>query len=118
MNLIDKINKKQINPNIPEFRVGDTVRVGVKINEGKRERVQVFEGVVTSKKGGGVSETFTVRKKLVVLELIEYFQCIHQELMKLLLLKKEELEELNLISLKVWKVNIKLKKENNLSFLL
>ena len=62
MNVIDKINAKQINPNIPEFRVGDTVRVDVKIIEGKRERIQAFEGVVVSRKGGSVSETFTVRK--------------------------------------------------------
>lgn len=63
MNLIYKINKKQINPNVPEFRVGDTVRVDVRIKEGKRERIQAYEGVVTSRKGGSVSETFTVRKK-------------------------------------------------------
>ena len=62
MNVIDKITKKQINPNIPEFRVGDTVRVDVKIIEGKRERIQAFEGTVIARKGGGVSETFTVRK--------------------------------------------------------
>ena len=62
MNIIDKINEKQINPNIPEFRVGDTVRVDVKIIEGKRERIQAFEGVVIGRKGGSVSETFTVRK--------------------------------------------------------
>lgn len=63
MNLVDKITKKQMNPNIPEFRVGDTVRVDVKIIEGKRERIQAFEGVVVSRKGAGISETFTVRKK-------------------------------------------------------
>ena len=62
MNVIDKINQKQINPNIPEFRVGDTVRVDVKIIEGKRERIQAFEGMVTARKGSGISETFTVRK--------------------------------------------------------
>ena len=61
-NIIEKITAKQINPNIPEFRVGDTVRVDVKIIEGKRERIQAFEGVVVSRKGGSVSETFTVRK--------------------------------------------------------
>lgn len=61
-NIIDKINEKQINPNVPEFRVSDTVRVDVKIIEGKRERIQAFEGVVVSRKGGSVSETFTVRK--------------------------------------------------------
>ena len=61
-NVIDKITEKQMNPNLPEFRVGDTVRVDVKIIEGKRERIQAFEGTVIARKGGGVSETFTVRK--------------------------------------------------------
>ena len=60
MNLIDMINKKHINPNVPDFQVGDTVRVDVKIKEGKRERIQAYEGIVTARKGGSVSETFTV----------------------------------------------------------
>ncbi len=62
MNIIDKINQKQIRNDIPEFRVGDTVRVDYKIIEGKRERIQAFEGIVVGKKNGSVSETFTVRK--------------------------------------------------------
>lgn len=62
MNVIDKITARQMNPNVPEFRVGDTVRVDVKIIEGKRERIQAFEGTVVSRKGAGISETFTVRK--------------------------------------------------------
>ena len=62
MNKIEEITNKQLNPNVPEFRVGDTVRVGVRIKESKKERVQAFEGVVISRKGYGVSETFTVRK--------------------------------------------------------
>ena len=62
MNVIDKITKTQLNPNVPEFRVGDTVRVDVKIIEGKRERIQAFEGIVMARKGSGISETFTVRK--------------------------------------------------------
>lgn len=61
-NVIDKITEKQMNPNVPEFRVGDTVRVDVKIVEGKRERIQAFEGTVIARKGAGISETFTVRK--------------------------------------------------------
>lgn len=61
-NVIDKIMKKQLKPNVPDFRVGDTVRVDVKIVEGKRERIQAFEGLVIARKNGGVSETFTVRK--------------------------------------------------------
>ena len=62
MNVIDKITKAQLNPNVPEFRVGDTVRVDVKIIEGKRERIQAFEGIVMARKGSGISETFTVIK--------------------------------------------------------
>ncbi len=62
MNKIEKITSKQLNPSVAEFRVGDTVKVGVRIIEGKKERVQAFEGIVISRKGTGVSETFTVRK--------------------------------------------------------
>lgn len=62
MNIIDKINEKQIKSDVPEFRVGDTVKVDVKIIEGNRERIQTFEGVVVARRGGSVSETFTVRK--------------------------------------------------------
>lgn len=62
-NVIDKITAKQMNPNLPEFRVGNTVRVDVKIIEGKRERIQAFEGIVVGRKGSGISETFTVRKE-------------------------------------------------------
>jgi large subunit ribosomal protein L19 len=62
MNIIDKITAKQMNPSVPEFRVGDTVSVGVKIHEGKNDRIQAFEGIVVSRKGSGINETFTVRK--------------------------------------------------------
>ena len=62
MNIIDKINAKQLKKDIPEFRVGDTVKVGVKIIEGKRQRIQIFEGIVVARRGSSVSETFTVRK--------------------------------------------------------
>lgn len=65
-NLIEKITDKQINPNIPEFKVGYTVNVGCKITEVKggkeRQRIQNFEGLVISRKGKGATETFTVRK--------------------------------------------------------
>lgn len=63
MNLVDKVNAKHTNPNIPEFRSGDTVRVNVWVKEGKKERIQSFEGLVISIQGGSVSKTFTVRKK-------------------------------------------------------
>ncbi len=63
MNVIDKITAKQLNPNVPEFRVGDTVKVNVKIIEGNKERIQAYEGIVIGRKGSGISETFTVRKE-------------------------------------------------------
>ena len=62
-NLVDKINEKHIRKDIPQFQVGDTVRVDVWVKEGKKERIQAFEGLVISKHNGGVSATFTVRKK-------------------------------------------------------
>ncbi len=62
-NLVDKINEKHLKPDVPEFRVGDTVRVDVWVTEGKKERIQAFEGIVVAKKGSGVSKTFSVRKK-------------------------------------------------------
>ena len=62
MNVVDEITKDQIRTDLPEFRVGDTIKVGVKIIEGKRERVQDFEGIVTVIKGSGVRKNFTVRK--------------------------------------------------------
>ncbi|MBS3509807.1 50S ribosomal protein L19, partial [Staphylococcus aureus] len=54
--------KSQLRTDLPSFRPGDTLRVHVRIIEGTRERIQVFEGVVIKRRGGGVSETFTVRK--------------------------------------------------------
>lgn len=60
--LISEITKEQLRTDLPAFRPGDTVRVHVKVIEGTRERIQLFEGVVIKRRGGGVSETFTVRK--------------------------------------------------------
>ncbi|TDM11909.1 50S ribosomal protein L19 [Macrococcus lamae] len=60
--LIDAITKDQLRTDLPSFRPGDTVRVHVRIVEGTRERVQLYEGVVIKRRGGGISETFTVRK--------------------------------------------------------
>ena len=60
--IIKQIEDAQLKENITEFRVGDTIRVQGKIKEGNRERIQVFEGVVLKKQGGGARETFTVRK--------------------------------------------------------
>ncbi|KKE78352.1 50S ribosomal protein L19 [Oceanobacillus caeni] len=60
--LIADITKDQLRTDHPDFRPGDTVKVHVKVVEGTRERIQVFEGVVIKRQNGGISETFTVRK--------------------------------------------------------
>ena len=60
--IIDAINQENVKQNIPEFNVGDTVSVMVKVIEGDRERLQAFEGIVIARKHGGISETFTVRR--------------------------------------------------------
>lgn len=62
MNLVQMIADEQLRKDIPDFRPGDTVRVHVKVREGQRERIQVFEGVVIRRRGSGISETYTVRK--------------------------------------------------------
>lgn len=62
MNIIQALEQEQLRTDIPTFRPGDTVRVHVKVIEGNRERVQVFEGVVITRQSGGVRETFTVRR--------------------------------------------------------
>ncbi len=60
--ILDELAQRQMKQNIPEFRVGDTVRVGVKVVEGNRERIQEFEGVVIRRRSGGINENFTVRR--------------------------------------------------------
>lgn len=62
MDLIKAIESEQLRNDIPDFNVGDTVKVHVKVKEGSRERIQVYEGVVMKRQGGGLSETFTVRR--------------------------------------------------------
>jgi len=61
-NVMDIIEREQLKPDVPAIRPGDTVQVHVKVVEGSRERIQVFEGVVVKIKGGGIRETFTVRR--------------------------------------------------------
>lgn len=62
MDLVKLVSQGSVKEETPQFDIGDTVRVHVKIKEGQRQRVQVFEGIVIAKKGSGVSETFTVRR--------------------------------------------------------
>ena len=61
-NLIDQIDAASLRDDVPDFRPGDTLKVHVKVVEGSRTRTQIFQGVVIARQGGGVSETFTIRK--------------------------------------------------------
>ena len=62
MDIIQMVTKEQLRTDLPEYRVGDTVKVHYKIKEGAKERIQAFQGIVIQKKGAGISRTFTVRK--------------------------------------------------------
>ena len=62
MNILDNLERSQLRTDIPDFKPGDTVRVHVKVVEGVRERIQIFAGVVIARRGGGIRETFTVRR--------------------------------------------------------
>mgnify|MGYP001765527800 FL=1 len=62
MNAMELVQKKYMKNEVPDFRPGDTVRVHVKVTEGTRQRIQMFEGVVIARKHGGLDETFIVRK--------------------------------------------------------
>ncbi len=62
LGLVNEITKKQMRTDVPTFKPGDTLKVYVKIQEGDKSRIQLFEGVCISRKGSGISETFTVRK--------------------------------------------------------
>lgn len=60
--VIQEITKEQLKTDLPKFKVGDGVRVHTKVREGEKERIQVFAGIVIARKGGGIHETFTVRR--------------------------------------------------------
>ena len=62
MDIVKEIENEQLRDGIPEFETGDTVRVNVRVREGEKERTQAFEGICIARKGGGATETFTVRK--------------------------------------------------------
>lgn len=62
MNITDLVDNKSLRDDIPDFQAGDTVKVHVRVVEGNKERVQIFEGVVIARRGSGINESFTVRK--------------------------------------------------------
>ncbi|MBN1326367.1 MAG: 50S ribosomal protein L19 [Candidatus Cloacimonetes bacterium] len=62
MDILHEIGKEEMRTDLPEFRVGDTIKVHYKIKEGTKERIQIFQGIVIQKRGENISQTFTVRK--------------------------------------------------------
>ena len=111
-NFIDKINSKHVRKDIPEFRVGDTVRVDVWVKEGKKERIQSFEGLVVAKKGGSVSETFTVRKKSYGIGVTRVFPVNSPTIDKIEVVKRGLVRRAKLNFLKKMKKEYKVKERN------
>ncbi len=111
-NLIEKINKEQIRTDIPEFRVGDTVKVGVRITEGKKERVQYFEGIVFNITGGSVSKTFTVRRKSGSVGVERIFPVNSPAIESITVVKKGKVRRAKLTFLRGMKKDYKTKERN------
>ncbi len=111
-NLIDQINAKHVKKDVPEFRVGDTVRVDVWVKEGKKERIQAFEGLVVAKKGGSVSETFSVRKKSSGIGVTRVFPVNSPAIDKIVVVKKGVVRRAKLNFLKGMKKEYKVKERN------
>ncbi|MEG2351461.1 MAG: 50S ribosomal protein L19 [Bacilli bacterium] len=112
MDKISEITNGQLNPNVPEFRVGDTVNVGVRINEGKKERIQYFEGVVMARKGSGVSETFTVRKTSYGVGIDRIFPVHSPKLDSIVVLRKGKVRRAKLNFIRSLKKQYKIKERN------
>jgi len=111
-NLVDKVNSLHVRKDIPEFRVGDTVRVDVWVKEGKKERIQSFEGLVIGKKGGSISETFSVRKKSGSVGVTRIFPVNAPTIDKITVIKKGKVRRAKLNFIKKMKKDYKVKERN------
>lgn len=111
-NLVDRINSKHIKKDVPKFQVGDTVRVDVWVKEGKKERIQSFEGLVIGKKNGGVSETFTVRKKSSGVGVERIFPVNAPTIDKITVIKKGSVRRAKLNFIKKMTKEYKVKERN------
>ncbi len=111
-NLVDKINAKHVRKDIPEFRVGDTVKVDVWINEGKKSRIQSFEGLVIDINGGSVSKTFSVRKKSSGIGVVRIFPVNAPTIDKITVVRKGKVRRANLNFIKNMRKDYKVKERN------
>lgn len=114
MNLIEKITSKQIRTDIPEFRVGDTVKVDVKIVEGKRERIQAFEGIVVSIQGSGIGKNFIVRKLSAGVGVERTFPVNSPVIDKVTVMRKGKVRRAKLTYLKTLKTQPKIKERQTI----
>ena len=112
-NLVDKINEKHIRKDIPEIRVGDTVRVDVWVKEGKKERIQAFEGLVVAKRGGSVSETISVRKKSGGIGVTRIFHVNAPTIDKITVVRKGMVRRAKLNFIKGMRKEYKVKERND-----
>lgn len=113
MNLVEKITKSQIRTDLPEFRVGDTVRVDVKIVEGNRNRIQAFEGIVIAIKNRGVGRTFTVRKLSAGIGVERTFPVNSPIIDKLTVVRKGKVRRAKLNYLRTLKTQPKIKERRD-----
>ena len=112
MQLIKEVTANQIRHDLPEFKAGDTVKVYVKIKEGNKERIQAFEGLVVAKKGGSVSETFSVRKKSGTVSVIRIFPVNAPTIDKITVVKKGKVRRAKLNFIKNMRKEYKVKERN------
>ncbi len=114
-NLMEKVTSKQLKPNIEEFKVGYTVKVGSIITEVKngvaKERVQYFEGIVIARKGSGISETFTVRKESAGVGVERIFPLHSPKIASIEVIKKGKVRRAKLYFLGSRKSSYKIKEE-------
>ena len=111
-NLVDKINEKQVRKDIPYFQVGDTIRVNVWVKEGKKERIQAFEGLVIERKGGSVSETCTVRKKSYGIGVERVFPINAPTIDSIQVIKNGSVRRAKLHYVRAMKKDVKIKERN------
>ncbi len=111
-NLVDKINAKHVRKDIPEFRVGDTVRVNVWVIEGNKRRIQSFEGLVTDINGGSVSKRFSVRKKSYGIGVTRIFPVNAPTIDSIEVIKKGYVRRAKLSFLKGLRKDYKVKERN------
>ena len=100
MTLIEALERENVKPELPEFNVGDTVKVYNKIVEGTRERIQVFEGVVIARKNSSVRETFTVRRISFGVGVEKIFQLNSPRIDKIEVVKKGKVRRAKLYYLR------------------